>query len=325
MATAHRRPSFNSLPIDPSHPPYSAWGLWGAKDELGTLNLLDVKTVKRASDEIKLGFTVSLNLPLDCPRRPMNPARAPLVHRILEKGHANDDEIHINTQASTQWDGLRHYPYQQVGERKFYNGAAQSDLINETGTTGLIGIQNIANRGIAGRGVLLDWRSHAIRKGIQYSPLSFHAIPLTELQEVAAAEGIDFRPGDILFIRSGWTEEYQKLTASEQIQLASREKRTFVGVETSKDMMKWHWDQQFAAVAGDTYAYEAWPPNKSLDVTCHELFLSGWGMPIGELFDLEQLAKVCEEHQRWTFFVTSSPLNLPGGKCSQQTHAASEN
>ena len=317
MAAAHRRPSFESLPLDPSHPPYSAWGLWTPKDELGTLNLLNVDTVKRASQEIQLGSTVPLNLPLDCPRKSMNPARAPLVHRIIEKGHANDDEIHFNTQASSQWDGLRHYPYQQVGERKFYNGATQADLVHDTGPTELIGIQNIARRGIAGRGVLLDWRAYAIRKGIRYSPFSYHAIPLTELQEVAAAEGVTFRPGDILFVRSGWTEEYQKLTENEQEQLASRHQRTFVGVEASRDMMKWHWDQQFAAVAGDTNAYEAWPPNKVLGVSCHEVFLSGWGMPIGELFDLERLAQVCEEQQRWTFFVTSSPLNLPGGKDSQ--------
>ena len=322
MAAAYRRPSFHSLPLDPSHPPYSAWGLWGADDELGTLNLLDADTVKRASQEIQLGLTVPLNLPLNFPHQPMNPARIPLVHRILDNGHSNDDEVSINTQSSTQWDGLRHVPYQRPGERKkFYNGATQSDLVNETGATGLIGIQNYAKHGIVGRGVLLDWRAYAVRKGIQYSPFSHHAIPLSELQDVAAQEGVTFKPGDILFIRSGWTEEFHTLTADEQKQLASRDRRTFVGVESSNDMMKWHWDQQFAAVAGDTNAYEAWPPHNEAwppnDVSCHEVFLSGWGMPIGELFDLEQLAKVCEEQRRWTFFVTSIPLNLPGGKRRQ--------
>lgn len=36
----------------------------------------------------------------------------------------------------------------------------------------------------------------------------------------------------------------------------------------------------------------------------------------GELFDLEALARSCEELQRWTFFVTSVPLNMPGGVSS---------
>jgi hypothetical protein len=30
----------------------------------------------------------------------------------IPKDHFNDDVLHFNTQVSTQWDGLRHYPYQ---------------------------------------------------------------------------------------------------------------------------------------------------------------------------------------------------------------------
>lgn len=37
---------------------------------------------------------------------------------------------------------------------------------------------------------------------------------------------------------------------------------------------------------------------------------------IGELFDLEALARTCQELQRWSFFVTSVPLNMPGGVSS---------
>ena len=78
-------------------------------------------------------------------------------------------------------------------------------------------------------------------------------------------------------------------------------------------MMKWHWDHAFAAVASDTNAYEVWPPTRPWGVSCHEVFLSGWGMPIGELWDLEKLAEECRMRGRWTFFLSSSPLNLVGG------------
>lgn len=44
----------------------------------------------------------------------------------------------------------------------------------------------------------------------------------------------------------------------------------------------------------------------------HPIILSGWGTPIGELFDLDGLAKECEAHGRWTFFLSSSPLNYTG-------------
>jgi hypothetical protein len=45
----------------------------------------------------------------------------------------------------------------------------------------------------------------------------------------------------------------------------------------------------------------------------HEIMLSGFGLPIGELFQLEELAKECERHKRWTFMLVSEPLNLVGG------------
>lgn len=41
-----------------------------------------------------------------------------------------------------------------------------------------------------------------------------------------------------------------------------------------------------------------------------------WGMPLGELWDLEALAIACEEEKRWSFFLTSAPLNNPGGIAS---------
>ncbi|KAK8170345.1 hypothetical protein BC567DRAFT_164023 [Phyllosticta citribraziliensis] len=52
------------------------------------------------------------------------------------------------------------------------------------------------------------------------------------------------------------------------------------------------------------------------DVLLHEYLLAGWGMPIGEMFDLEALAATCRELGRWTFFVASMPLNMPGGVSS---------
>lgn len=314
------RPAFNALPLSAGQPKCSAWGIWGQQDEMGTLNHLTPETVAHAACEVVCGLTVPLNLPLDTPTLPMNPARKALRHKMIQKGYANDDEIHLNTQASSHWDGPRHYPYQGDGKQKrvlFYNGLSQSDLCDEHGATSVIGIQNMAQRGIAGRGVLLDWSSYAIRNGIQYDPFSPHAIPLQQLQAVAVEQNVKFRAGDILLIRSGWTNAYHRLSPEERIALAKRPQRSFIGVEASEEMLRWHWDCQFAAVAGDTNAYEAWPSTKPFGVTCHEVFLSGWGMPIGELFDLEQLSETCRKLGRWSFFFTSSPLNLPGGKINR--------
>lgn len=48
----------------------------------------------------------------------------------------------------------------------------------------------------------------------------------------------------------------------------------------------------------------------------HEVILSGWGMPIGELFDLEKLAEHCRKEKRWSFFLTSEVCKVPGGVAS---------
>lgn len=78
-------------------------------------------------------------------------------------------------------------------------------------------------------------------------------------------------------------------------------------------MLEFLWDSQFAAVAGDCPGFEAWPPTEQ---AMHQILLSGFGMPIGELFDLEELSRECEKQQRWTFFFTSQVLNVRGGVAS---------
>jgi hypothetical protein len=45
----------------------------------------------------------------------------------------------------------------------------------------------------------------------------------------------------------------------------------------------------------------------------HEACLAGFGMPLGELFDLEAIAAVSEKIKRWTFYLTVCPLNIKGG------------
>lgn len=61
---------------------------------------------------------------------------------------------------------------------------------------------------------------------------------------------------------------------------------------------------------GDGVSFEV-RPTRDTDWSMHNYCLGGWGVPIGEMFDLERLAELCKKLNRWTFFVTSSPLNHP--------------
>lgn len=74
-----------------------------------------------------------------------------------------------------------------------------------------------------------------------------------------------------------------------------------------------------AAVAGDMIAFERMPPLRedgtegNIDeLVLHQYFLALFGMPIGELWDLEALSAKCKELGRYSFLLTSSPLNVHG-------------
>ena len=84
----------------------------------------------------------------------------------------------------------------------------------------------------------------------------------------------------------------------------------FVGLEQSRDMLKWLWEN-FSAVGGDQPALEVWPTQK--DWLLHEVLLAGWGCPIGEWFNLEALSEKCKQKERWSFFLMSEPCNVSGG------------
>lgn len=307
-----------------------AWGVWGDKDELGTVNLLTDEVVARsAKEEIRSGKSVSLNWPLNFPWKPMYGRRPPEVKMIVkmpEAGMPRDDELHMNTQSGTQWDGMRHFGIIEHG--MFYNGTPATSLphgVNDHPDPNKIGeehkklgIQNWANHGICGRGVLLDLVSYFQKKNggsLPYDPWQTYSITVSMLEEVAKAQGVEFRTGDVLLLRVGFIKKYMSEYTGQGERDELRERpETFAGIEQSEGMKRFLWNNHFAAVASDQPALEAWPAAPGTHM--HQTILGLWGMPIGEFFDLEQLSKVCKETGRYSFFFSSWPLNIIGGAAS---------
>jgi hypothetical protein len=97
-----RRLSFSQLPLNPSDPSYSAWGLYGPDDQLGTLNLLTPEVIKEASKEIQTGVRIGLTLPMNFLLRPSH-NRLGIRHEIIHKNPraVYDDVIEMNTQVRT--------------------------------------------------------------------------------------------------------------------------------------------------------------------------------------------------------------------------------
>lgn len=127
--------------------------------------------------------------------------------------------------------------------------------------------------------------------------------------------------GDILLVRTGWTEDYYARDSEERSRLALRgqgethgETAAWVGVKQEQAMVEWLHDCYFAAVGGDQPAFERWPTTESWYL--HEYILALWGMPLGEMLDLEKASEICRRNKRWTFFFSSAPNNCPGGVSS---------
>ena len=132
------RPPFSSLPFKKDGPPGNAWSLYGSSDELGSLNLLTPESIAAAAKEITDGVRVCTDWPLNSMRMPCF-GRPHLEHTVKQtaSGIGNDDILTFNTQSSSQWDGFRHYAYQD--QKLFYNGCSQ-EKIESSATNGILGM-----------------------------------------------------------------------------------------------------------------------------------------------------------------------------------------
>ncbi|VUC25611.1 unnamed protein product [Clonostachys rosea] len=171
------------------------------------------------------------------------------------------------------------------------------------------GVQAWAKRGIVGRGVLLDYWSYA---GKSYDVNTRHAISQSDLIACAQSQGVSFQYGDILIIRTGWIDTYNQMSQDEREDLIKvpAYQHTFVGVDQSLEMADFLHDNYFSVVASDSPAFEVWPQIKEWNH--HINLLPLWGVPIGELWDLEELSEICRERQQYTFFFSSIPMNVQG-------------
>lgn len=80
-------------------PPFSAWGLYGPDDELGSLNLLTPEVVTEAAREVRTGVRIGLDLPINYIAEPSH-SRQKLIHKVIRQGKnaVHDDVIEMNTQ-----------------------------------------------------------------------------------------------------------------------------------------------------------------------------------------------------------------------------------
>lgn len=308
-----RLPSYEQLKTRTEAPSGTSWGLLG---DLGTIGLLTASRVREAVKCVVTGDVYNLDWPINAFDPPTSATRRPAQHHIFQKRptHRDDYLDSLYLQSTTQIDGLRHQGHIEVG---FYNGTAAEELVEDGGP---LGVDVWAEHGIVGRGVLLDVDRHLVAtRGAGLHHADGESFPIGLLAAVAEAQRVKLRSGDILLVRTGWAEHYfEGMTEAERAALPGALRCS--GLAQSEEAVGWLWDQGISLLISDNIAVEAVPPvpssefaRVSPDGRLHPVLIAKLGLPLGELWRLDDLAAACDRDSRYEMLVVASPLNLRGG------------
>ena len=320
------------------------------------MNLVTREKVLQGVAEVKEGITFVLSLPLDYPGgNALNPRRhPPRLAATLREGQQNfcfevaqvnpmqtdvvcDDLVLLTLQYSTQWDSFAHVGslFDADGDGKaeavFYNGfRAGKDIIPAKEKPGAeswakyegsraeaLGIQNLAEHGAQGRGVMIDLFAHFGRKR--------HAVGYDDLMRVMDKDKVAVEKGDIVCLHTGFAELVLELKKNPDPELLHN---TCTGLDgRDEKLLQWISDSGLAVLAADNYAVELfsttpWKPETHAMLPLHQHCLFKNGIHLGELWYFTKLAGWLREKKRSRFLLTAPPLRLPGAVGSPATPVA---
>jgi|SRR5438105_13605353 len=248
-----------------------------------------------------------------------------------------DDLVLLTLQYSTQWDSFAHIGsrFDADGDGKpeivFYNGfRAGEDIVPARENAGgepwakyegtqakALGIQNLAEHGAQGRGVLVDLHQHFRRER--------HAVTYDELMRVLEEDGVQVEAGDMLCFYTGFADVILELEKRPDPKLLHG---TCSGLDGRDErLLQWITDSGVACLIADNFAVELIPtsltkPPPHALMPLHEHCLFKNGIHLGELWYLSELARWLRAHRRNRFLLTAPPLRLPGAVGSPATPIA---
>jgi kynurenine formamidase len=303
-------PSYRELPPAPAGG-RSAWGLFGADDNLGLVGLMTPERIAASARLITRGQVFCLDMPLGSIDPGLARNRGVPRHRVLHRaGTYGFDDVYDNfyPQASSQWDSLAHVGY---ARDQMYNGATEADVLAGRRNT----IDHWARHGMAGRAVVLDVERAMRAAGRHYEPGEAIALTVDDLELARRQAGAEYAPGDVILLRTGFAGWYL-----EQPQRAKDRLHGNVvapGVEQSEAICEYLWNSHAAAIASDTFAVEVSPftgrDGSSALGFLHRILIGQFGMALGELWWLDDLAADCARDGVYETFFVAAPLNAPGG------------
>jgi kynurenine formamidase len=266
------------------------------------LRHLTEATVLAALGSVRTGQVVSLNAPLDGP----TPTTRPRLRRELRLHNQirqipdgryvvlNDDIIEFATQGSSQWDTFAHCGAIEPGVDGVFLGGVGLDETMGQGRPQRLGLSALGP-GIVTRGVLLDTVA-VLRPGGGFLSEE-DRVDRTAVEACLKRQDAELRPGDAVFIYTGFGKRYDYLDEKMPTRAG--------GIDVST-MSLWA-DAKVSALISDNLAVESSPA----DFRVHIAALRDLGILLGELWALEELARLTRSLKRYDFLLVSVPLNLP--------------
>jgi len=290
------------------------WGRWGSEDEVGALNYLGPQQVLDAVRLVRSGKVFTLQVPMADPKGdPAWPgARGkPLRVNVIDKGHflsgkqaaapggleGCDDIIQCYLQGSTQYDALGHA---WCGDH-IYNGF---DARTTIGGMTRASIMPIAEKGVVGRGVLLDIARLRNKASLERGETFTHE----DLLAAAQRQGVEIRKHDILLIRTGWIGLFYR--DPEQF-YGGRKGWLEPGLTLSRELVDWFHHMEIPNVVTDTMANEVTvDPVTGVVLPLHVALMSNLGIAFTEIAALDALAEDCAQDDQYDCLYTAAPLKV---------------
>ncbi len=279
-----------AVTTDSQHPGWK----WGAKDEIGTLNMMNARSVLAALALVKQGTIYDLGVTIDR-TTPEWPGHAPVevvTFRTPSGLIAQNDQwfvrpdknpsgtywisdyLIMSDQVGTQIDSLAHIV--TGPDHHWYNGYTEKEFLGDFGPARA---DSSTMPPIIARGVLIDV---AGLKNVPHLP-SNYGITKADLQQALARQKTKLHSGDVVLIRTGagatWPDK-QKFAEADS-----------AGI--TMDAARWLTeDQQAMIIASDTSGLEQNILREGTPelLPVHRYLLVEHGLPIGELHYLEDLA-----------------------------------
>ena len=273
------------------------WGRWGDNGSAGAVNLVTAEKRLEAVALVRNGRTVSLSRPWAVEPGAENPRPAQQFMSVMDRpnggGAAMDFYgVFYHGTATTHIDALCHV----WDDQGMWDGKSPHDVLGFSGAN--YATVDAWSEGILTRGVLLDVPRY---RGTQYVTVD-SPVHGWELDDIAAAQGVEVRPGDAVMVYSG-RENY-----------AAEHGGSWAGEPTRPGLhascLRFVRDADISILGWDMM--DASPNEYDVPWTVHGVIFA-YGVALLDNSLLEPLANACAQEGRYEFMLTINPLNVVGG------------